>query len=177
MTRKAVHQTREATPEIVAARATAMGALEAKVIPASQVYTGEWVRLKCQFGCGGYGGCLCCPPHSPTPEQTRRMLSDYSTAILLHGHEGRETKEIVVKLEREAFLSGYYKAFAMGCGPCYLCEKCAFDEGCRHPDEARPAMEACGIDVFRTARTAGFPIEVVTSTSCEQNYYALLLLE
>ena len=38
-------------------------------------------------------------------------------------------------------------------------------------------MEACGIDVFRTARAAGFPIEVVKDYKCRQNYYGLLLLE
>jgi glyoxylase-like metal-dependent hydrolase (beta-lactamase superfamily II) len=32
-----------------------------------------------------------------------------------------------------------------------------FDRGCRHPDEARPAMEACGIDVFATARNMVSP--------------------
>jgi hypothetical protein len=32
----------------------------------------------------------------------------------------------------------------------------------RHPEQARPAMEACGIDVFSTVRKAGLPIEVVS---------------
>jgi hypothetical protein len=38
-------------------------------------------------------------------------------------------------------------------------------------------MEACGIDVYQTARTAGYPIEVVQNSTCDQNYYGLLLLE
>jgi len=37
-------------------------------------------------------------------------------------------------------------------------------------------MEACGIDVFATARGAGFPIEVVRDYQSAQNYYGLLLL-
>ncbi|HID55545.1 TPA: hypothetical protein EYP37_03380, partial [Candidatus Poribacteria bacterium] len=42
-----------------------------------------------------------------------------------------------------------------------------FEEpGCRHPRQARPSMEACGIDVYRTAKTAGFPIEVVRDYTC-----------
>jgi len=84
---------------------------------------------------------------------------------------------IVPKLEREAFQAGYYKAFGYACGPCHLCEECNFDGPCEHPDESRPAMEACGIDVFATARAAGFPIGVVTSHRCEQNYYGLVLVE
>jgi hypothetical protein len=31
--------------------------------------------------------------------------------------------------------------------------------------------------VFRTARAAGFPIEVVTDYKSRQNYYGLLLVE
>ena len=38
-------------------------------------------------------------------------------------------------------------------------------------------MEAAGINVFATARAAGLPIEVVISTDCPQNYYALVLVE
>jgi hypothetical protein len=38
-------------------------------------------------------------------------------------------------------------------------------------------MEACGIDVYRTARNNGYPIEVVTDCACAQNYYGLVLLE
>jgi hypothetical protein len=38
-------------------------------------------------------------------------------------------------------------------------------------------MEACGIDVFATARANGFPIEVVRDYSCEQNRYGVVLIE
>ena len=82
----------------------------------------------------------------------------------------------VVALEREVFLAGYYKALAFGAGPCNLCKSCP-EEGCKHPDKARPSMEACGIDVFSTARNNGYPIEVVVDESSEQNYYGLLLIE
>lgn len=93
-------------PESVAARAISMGATAAKIIPAKHVFVAEWVSVKCQFGCGMYGDSLCCPPHSPTPEKTGRMLEGYSTAVLLHGHDGRALKELAVSLEAEAFLAG-----------------------------------------------------------------------
>jgi predicted metal-binding protein len=105
------------------------------------------------------------------------MLDEYRRAILIHCDAVTEVRPLIAKLERTAFLGGFYKAFGFACGPCDLCPTCAFEKGCRHADQARPAMEACGIDVFRTAREAGFPIEVVTSRSCKQNYYGLLLLE
>lgn len=165
------------TVEAVRRRALAMGARHAKGVSPQKVFTAPWVRLKCQYGCDGYGSSLRCPPHSPTPEATRKVLDCYSRAILIHGDETTDITRIVTDLEREAFLGGFYKAFGFACGPCLLCDKCAFDKGCRHPERARPAMEASGIDVFRTARAAGLPIDVVTGQDCEQNYYGLLLLE
>ena len=47
----------------------------------------------------------------------------------------------------------------------------------RHADEARPAMEACGIDVFATVRRHGFTIDVVRSNSDPQNYFGLVLVD
>jgi predicted metal-binding protein len=84
---------------------------------------------------------------------------------------------IVAEIERQVFLKGFYKAFAMASGPCELCEECNLDGDCRYPYEARPSMEACGIDVFQTAREAGFPIEVLTSCEDTPNFYSLLLVE
>jgi len=153
-----------------------LGAVEAKVIKASSVVTAGWVRLKCQYGCGGYGSSLCCPPKTPTPEQTRKVIDGYETALLAHfGMNGSATKAMVT-LERETFLQGHYRAFAFGAGPCMLCKSCP-EDGCKHPDQARPSMEACGIDVFATARGNGYPIQVVQDEGSEQNYYGLLLVE
>lgn len=156
-----------------------LGSAEAKVISPETVVTATWVRLKCQFGCGGYGRRLTCPPYSPTPETTRKMLDEYSVAILVHcpgEGEWRSVKHVVADLEREVFLAGHHKAFAFGSGPCDLCDECNL-QFCEYPHQARPAMEAAGIDVFATARANGFPIEVVKDKGCEQNYYGLVLVE
>ena len=160
-------------------RATARkhGAQEAKLIPVRTIVTAPWVRIKCQYGCGGYGDRLTCPPYAPTPEQTARMLQDYRTALLIHGDDHTDVTRIAVAVERDAFLDGHYKAFALGSGPCRLCSHCALKpQDCRHPYEARPALEACGIDVFQTARNNGYPIAVVRDRRCLQNYYGLVLL-
>ena len=121
---------------------------------------------------------LTCPPFSPSPEETRKVLNDYHTAILVHCGDGQpeDVKDIVVQLEREIFLSGYYKTLGFGAGPCNLCSDCSLKK-CRYPDKARPSMEAAGIDVFKTARKAGFPIEVVNSFKRKPNYYGLVLVE
>jgi predicted metal-binding protein len=173
--------------EAFCCEAREMGVLDAVVVsPREQVFTATWVRLRCQYGCSEYGQCLTCPPYSPTPETTRKMLDEYETAILLHSDDWDVPRAVARALEPKIFLAGYYKAFAFLCGPCWLCKKCAglkarkdaaARPACLHPDQARPAMEAAGIDVFATARAAGLPIEVVRAEKCPQNYYALVLVE
>ena len=156
-------------------QAKELGAKEAKLIRANTIVTAEWVRMKCQFGCSGYGKRLTCPPYSPIPEQTKRMLKEYTDALLIHGDEYTDIRRIVAALERAIFLDGYYKAFGMGAGPCHLCTTCP--KFCRHPEEARPSMEASGIDVYATARANGFPIVVVKTRTYQQNYYGVVLIQ
>ena len=154
----------------------------AKVIDPHSVVTAEWVRMKCQFGCSGFGMSLCCPPHAPTPDQTQKVINSYEKAILVHrrlkrGERSKGFNETIVRLEIEIFLNGYYKAWSMGSGPCRLCKECNPTGTCKHGYEARPSMEACGIDVFKTARDNGFPIEVVRTHEEERNLFGLILVE
>jgi len=167
-------------------RAIAMGVGEAKIIDPASVVTAEWVRMKCQYGCPGFGESLCCPPRTPSPDMTRKVIDSYNKAILLHQRlPKRKTRwskfddfcKSIVRLEIEIFLEGYYKAWSTGCGPCDRCKECNLSGSCRHGLEARPSMEACGIDVFKTARDNGFPIEVVRTRDDEMNIFGLVLVE
>ena len=105
-----------------AERALSMGATKAQIINAGNVVVANWVRVKCQYGCSGYGKRLTCPPFSPTPEYTEKMVSEYSKALIMQIEDipprkemkvSRRLKKIVADLEREIFLDGYYKAFGM----------------------------------------------------------------
>lgn len=158
----------------------------AKVVKPATVTTAEWVRLKCQFGCPGFGRSHCCPPHTPTPETTRKVIDSYHKVILLHRHipDGRKRREetkqfnkMIVRLEVDIFLDGYYKALSMTAGPCRLCKECELNSPCKHGMEARPSMEACGVDVFATARGNGFPIQVVRTPEEQQNIFGLILVD
>ena len=168
--------------EFYCQEALEQGIEAAKVIDPHSIVTAEWVRMKCQFGCTGYGAGLCCPPYSPTPETTRKVIDSYEKAVLLHQRlqPDRRTKEfngIIARLEREIFLDGYYKAWSMGSGPCRLCKECDPTGVCRHSYKARPSMEACGVDVFKTARDNGFPIEVVQTYEDVRNAYGVILVQ
>ena len=104
------------------------------------------------------------------------MIASYKYAILVHFKEADSSTAIVCEMERRIFLAGYYKAFGLGNGPCHLCVKCSARR-CIHTEQARPSMEACGIDVCTTVRANGFPIEVVKDYSDDANYYGLVLIE
>lgn len=167
-------------------RAKPMGVSKAKIIDVRNVVVGNWVRMKCQFGCGGYGECLTCPPYSPTPEFTKKMLGEYSRGLLMQIENippadeervSKKFKKTVAGLEREIFLDGYHKALGMTAGPCSFCRSCNLSEPCQHPRLARPSMEACGIDVYQTARNCGFSLEVVKSRDLPCSYMSLILIE
>jgi predicted metal-binding protein len=164
------------------------GATKVKPIHPCTVVTAPWVRWKCQFGCGGYDYSYCCPPHSPTPEETREVLDSYHRAILFHVETslipGRERllkkfRHMLVDLEGEMFKDGYYKAFVFLAGPCDVCRECGrvTGEACRDRYRARPSMEACGIDVFQTARSNGFHIETLRDRTEPRNTFCLMLVD
>ena len=167
-------------------KAKTMGMDKAKIIDPNTVVVGHWVRLKCQFGCSGYGRHLTCPPFSPTPEQTKKMLAEYSKGLLMQienislARESRissKLKKIVADLERQIFLDGYYKAFGMGSGPCWFCRVCNTTKLCKYPERVRPSMEACGIDVYKTCHNNGFKLEVVRTEDQPCSYVGLILIE
>jgi len=167
------------TVEELKDRTVKLGAMESKVIDVKTVKTVAWVRYKCQFGCSGFAESLTCPPYSPTPTETQKILDSFQKAILIHCQSGShvDISKVVIKIEKEGFLAGYYKALGMGAGPCRLCRECNLKGECRHREEAMSSMEACGIDVFSTARANGFTIDTLDSARCKADYFGLVLIE
>ena len=60
-----------------------LGASAAKVIPANEIVVENRVVLKCRVGCKHYGKTLMCPPHSPSVDEFRKILSEYKYALVL----------------------------------------------------------------------------------------------
>lgn len=155
-----------------------LGAVDVKIINPATIKTAAWVRMKCLYGCK-YGPRRrhCCPPNTPTHHETQEMIDCYKRALLVHCKaDWKDPSDIVLQLEREIFLAGFYKVFGFGGGPCTVCETCN-PEKCQQPKKARPSMEACGIDVFETARANGLPIMVLQDLEGDGNYYGLLLID
>ena len=174
------------------------GATAVKLISPKDVVVAQWVRNKCQVGCRYFAKRFTCPPYSPTPQETAEVLRSYNQALLIEFADRyrdrlREEPErsmfhkALYNMERTAFLSGYEKALSYEGGPCILCKECPAEKlenpnpflkrECLRPGEARPAMEAAGIDVYSTVRRAGFELHVAQEKSGPFKAFALVLLE
>ncbi len=154
------------------------GFKNAVILPVSKVELGSWVRQKCRFGCKEFGKNLQCPPYAMNFWETEEMLKSYSWCMLVEGMPpGSKFHKKLLNLEKRLFLAGFHKAFSFGAGPCLVCKKCPEDNICRHPDKARPSMEASGIDVYKTAKSAGISLKPVSEKGRYVKYIGLLLLE
>ncbi len=167
-------------------RALERGASRARPVPASYVVTAPWVLYKCRFGCGSYDARHLCPPATPTPAETEAVVRCYGRAILVTYEAVGSSKQRALRkkmhrdmlaLEREIFLDGFHKALAFVAGPCNLCKTCDVSKPCRLPGEPRPAMEACGIDVFATFANAGVKLNVVRDESDPYKLCGMILVE
>lgn len=191
---------------------------DACVIAAEQIVLDERVRWKCIIPlCFGYGSSPNCPPHSPTTEQMRAIVSKYQYGILLRymppveahvypqfltesAKQVNELNEFVDLVEVEAGYHGYHLAMGFKGGPCCLCglfsarsvndwfqgknlPRCPVLEGkmCNHYLQPRPALEACGVDVFATAKNVGWDTYLVLPEHSAQSvpcvsWYGLVLV-
>ncbi len=149
----------------------------ARIVSPQSIVTAPWTLMKCQYGCGMYGKNLCCPPYAPNYKKTREVIDSYSSIILFEYSVMSEVTHLAVEIARQMFLDGFYKALAYGSGWCNICSNCALGEGCRFPGKAAPSMEACGIDVFATARNNGFEINTLKSKEEQNHNFGLLLVD
>ena len=158
------------------------GAAAAEWVSIRDIVLDERVRLKCQIPlCDSYGRNLMCPPRLPKVSEFRETIALFSQALLIQAaaplaqKPARNEKDIYLPakklhvlinlVEKMAFEEGYYFATGLIGGCCRLCPECVAVTGetkCRHPFQARPSMEAMGIDVMATLEKAGmscsFPV-------------------
>ncbi|APV43801.1 putative metal-binding protein [Dehalogenimonas formicexedens] len=161
----------------LAARIRSFGFEEVKEITPDLISVPEWVGLKCEFGCESFGEAHC-PPNCIKPEKTRLMLKNFSKCLLLQGvPPTRQFQARVLKAEHSAFKAGFHKAFSLWAGPCSICADCPGTEACTNRENARPSMEASGIDVFTTVRNAGLAVKTLPEADDYVKYFAVLLLE
>lgn len=170
-----------------------LGADRARIVETEKLVVRQSARAKCYIpACKFYGSSIMCPPHNPlTPEITQKIVSEYRFGILFQvdarvkdfvGRQWRKRhiptelrhKKILAQLEGKAFHMGFSRAMGFAAGECSLClpkTDCAVLRGspCVHPLRARPAMEACGFDVFAIAEKVGWQLVPIGDASTPES--------
>lgn len=143
-------------------------------ISPSQIITAAWPIMKCRYGCPAYGHNRCCPPFAPGHEEMRRILDDFSHTLLFRTRDMRAGTPAAIACARAMFADGFFKATALGMGPCKRCEKCTPDN-CPAPHETAPSPEACGIDLITTARNCGFEALIPAPAGTMPEFFGIVL--
>lgn len=164
------------------------GLTDYKWISPKSIIVAQWVRMKCTFGCNGYGDGTC-PPNAPAVAECERFFKEYTSGLIIrlstvadkNNYPTDWSDQMTAKLleaERQIFLGGYHKVFLLNQTCCTICKECSKSRtDCKDKRNSRPSPESFAVDVFQTVRNAGFDIEVVSETQNEMNRIAILLLE
>lgn len=77
-------------------------AADAKIIPTDKVIVEDRVVLKCKVGCNHYGKTLACPPYTPSAEEFRKIVNEYSYAMFMKFKSNAEADAETLKKVMEA---------------------------------------------------------------------------
>ena len=159
-------------------KALELGANHAVAFMIGDIVFDSRVILKCIFGCADYGKLHTCPyQKSPlSMDEYKKIMQNYRSGVIIGCSDKHKSQEISFEIERLAFLDGHYFAFSLS--DCGLCGKCAKSDraDCRFPQRARPAFHSIGIDVFKTVRQLGLPIEVLREENDVQHWYSAVFV-
>jgi predicted metal-binding protein len=159
-----------------------------KWINPKEIVVAHWVRVKCTFGCDGYGAGTC-PPNTPSVNDCDSFFKEYENGLIIRltkyadkdaypSDWSREMTNKLLDIEREVFLSGYQKAFLLNQTCCTLCKDCSGNRiNCKDKTKSRPSPESFAVDVYQTVRNAGLDINVIAENPSEINKIAILLIE
>ncbi len=159
-------------------RAKELNMIDATIITPKTIKFDIRAWLKCRWGCEfSKRPSLKCDTRNTSLDERQKMIKKYKAILLVHSHDKKELSETLLELEKEAFLDGYYFAFALRY--CNYCKNCMVNNeaDCPHPDMVRPCEQLFGIDVYKTVRSLGLPIEVLQDRNEQENRYGFLLIE
>lgn len=154
------------------------GMVNAVAITPSDIYFDSRALLKCEWGCDRSSSeNIRCSTRNTTLQERIEMVKQYKNILLVHSNDVTLLSNVLLELERTAFLDGYYFAFVLRA--CSYCNECAVKRGqnCPSPDKIRPCEQMFGIDVYKTVRKQGLPCEVLQTKEDKQNRYGLLLID
>jgi predicted metal-binding protein len=167
-------------------KALESGANDATIIDAKMISIEDEIITFCQNPrCGSYAKSANCPPYAMQPVETRKLVSQFSKALLfktdvepeilmseLQHSAFKVIFQIAARLETHAIQSGYKHAQGLAAGSCLpvfckgkTCRVIEGDKECRYPTLARPSMEAVGMNVFKLIQKVGWEIYPITRDS------------
>ena len=166
-----------------------LGAAKAAPITAGQVVLAAAFRDACaQNSCGVYGKYWVCPPACGEIEDLMTRVRSYDQAILYesvgHFEDSFDFEGMVAARQAHGALSRKIEEtlraecpeerLHLSVGGCDLCKACTYPEGqpCLFPERALLSLEACGVDVYQTAKAAGLPYNNGANTV---TYFGLIL--
>src|SRR5680860_1454361 len=163
-----------------------LGCSDAKIVSTDLVVIDERVLARCVSPmCPYYMTNLNCPPHSFTPDETRRLVKCYDHGIFImlsvppEEHTSKDYYDskkhripssikmykMVAEVQNAAYYDGYPLATAFSGEPCckrVFCpnQECAGikGDGCRFGHKVNPTMHSVGMDVFTMAARVGWSI-------------------
>lgn len=153
-------------------KASEMG-LKAYLLDTKDIPIENRIALKCAYGCKSYGKSLSCPPHVMSIDEFRKVMAEYSSALLLvDEHDTAGVKDILeawskfrkssfhkmFELEQEAFREGFTFAHLLRPAACNECDVCNL-QSCVNPERRRFAPEAVGINLMKVMENSGLTLE------------------
>jgi predicted metal-binding protein len=99
-----------------------LGAIDAKIITVNKIVIEDRVVLKCKLGCEKYGQTLACPPYAPSPDEFRKIVSEYHHALFMKFKSQAEgdvelikylakTDDLAIPREMKAKLDTFWSAW------------------------------------------------------------------
>jgi len=143
----------------------------ARVLDPHKVPVCEDYRKYCEENlCGNFGKNYSCPPACGSITALHEELLKYSAVIALETAEEKENFDTAFALDAgkrhnkavmaltAALRDAGYDTFGMGCGGCFLCERCAIEDDlpCLYPEKRLGCISAFGIDAGGLMELCGF---------------------
>ena len=100
----------------------------------------------------------------------------YSVGLVIKTADPKLGQDISLAVEKEALLS-HGAVFAFALALCVKCDECSYPEPCCFPSEARPSMDAYGMDIGKTVAIVDFKVEFNEEGQMLPAWYSMVLLD
>ncbi|MEM2466662.1 MAG: DUF2284 domain-containing protein [Candidatus Bathyarchaeia archaeon] len=109
-------------------------------------------------------------------EESHKGAEDLGSFYRVWEEDSRRVHEILLKLEKFAFINGFPFALGLRAGSCNLCPKCDVTKPCVHPEKLRFSPESVGVNLIKTLENAKINLKVPVTKLVENPSVVIMLL-